>query len=85
VIAALPASEHAEAATELGVRLMRRWAEIDPRAAAAAIGPMPQRGCAWKSLDQVAVAWANRQASDAANPPHDRFRTNAEWRRGDGL
>jgi hypothetical protein len=65
VVEFLKESAFPESASELSLRLVRRWAEVDPRTAAdwvnrAEIGPVRQQ-----SLEAVAIAWANQNLSEA--------------------
>lgn len=66
-LAALQNSAQPEIAKELGVRLIRRWAEIDSQTAAGWIGQLSAGPLRADGLDQLAIAWANREASQAAS------------------
>lgn len=45
---------------QLSLRLIRRWAETDPRAAAAWVSQLPSRPLYPEAVNQIAIAWANQ-------------------------
>jgi hypothetical protein len=55
-----------EAAKELCLRLIRRWADNNPAEAAAWATELPPGAVRAAALDQVAIAWANMKFEDAA-------------------
>jgi hypothetical protein len=54
-------------AFELGARLMRRWAEVDPQAASAWAVVLPEGPFRSTVLDQASIAWAEINWADAAD------------------
>ena len=53
-------------APALGQRLVRRWAEGDPAAAASWLSALPEGPQYRRAVEQVAVAWANSDLATAA-------------------
>lgn len=54
-----------ELSGDLSLRLVRRWAEGDPRAAAGWATQMQTGPARQETLDAVAIGWANQNISDA--------------------
>ncbi len=53
------------AAAEMGLLLVRRWAENDPAAAAAWTSQLPENPARRAALEHVAIAWANTDVAAA--------------------
>jgi len=53
------------AAAEMSLRVVRRWAESDPGAAAAWTSQIPENSARRAALEQVAIAWANTDPTAA--------------------
>jgi hypothetical protein len=76
---ALHAEAPSETTTELSLRLVRKWAEAAPAAAADWVAQLPVGPLRAEALDQVAIVWANQALENAAAwarllPPADRPR-----------
>ncbi len=54
-----------ELARDLGVRLIRRWAEADPRLAANWVSRMSPGVARQEAIEGMAIVWANQSLSDA--------------------
>jgi hypothetical protein len=62
----LQGCESGEAVNELTALLARRWAESDPSGASSRMEQIPAGPMRVAALDQVAIAWANRDTGAAA-------------------
>src|SRR5690348_615754 len=59
------ARDHRPGSVQLGIRLLRRWAETDPRAAAAWVSQLPSGPLYQEAVNQIAIAWANQDLPGA--------------------